>query len=63
MKKGFIFLFTLILIITSLGNTSNANAVAVVKISEPTHRLSNGVFIDHQLATQLLPNGDLGLLI
>ena len=63
MKKGFIFLFTLILIITSLGNTSNANAEAVVKISEPTHRLSSGVFIDDQLATQLLPNGDLGLLI
>ncbi len=63
MKKVFTFLFTLILIITSLGNTSNANAAAVVKISEPTHRLSNGVFIDDQLATQLLPNGDLGLLI
>jgi len=62
-KKVFTFLFTLILIITSLGNTSNANAAAVVKISEPTHRLSNGVFIDDQLATQLLPNGDLGLLI
>ncbi|MDA2998184.1 MAG: hypothetical protein O2872_04715, partial [Actinomycetota bacterium] len=63
MKKGFIFLFTLILIITSLGNTSNANAAVIVKISEPTHRLSNGVFIDDQLATQLLPAGDLGLLI
>jgi hypothetical protein len=43
--------------------SSTAYAVQEVKISEPTHRLSSGVFIDDQLATKLLPTGEIGSLI
>jgi len=40
-----------------------SNAATVVVISEPTHRLSDGVFFDDLLAQKLAPNGELGLLI
>jgi len=43
--------------------TSNASAAEVVKISEATHRLSSGVFIDDQLASKLLPTGEIGSLV
>ena len=38
----------------------NANAAQVVKISEPTHRLSDGVFFNDLLAQKLAPSGSLG---
>jgi hypothetical protein len=38
----------------------NANATQVVKISEPTHRLSDGVFFNDLLAQKLAPSGSLG---
>jgi len=41
----------------------HANAVQEIVITEPTHRLSDGVFIDDQLAQKLLPTGELGLLV
>ena len=63
MKKIFTSLFITFLLTTYLSSFSTANAAEVVKISEPTHRLSNGVFIDDLLATKLLPAGDLGSLI
>ena len=48
-----IFLSSLILI-------PNTNATQVVKISEPTHRLSDGVFFNDLLAQKLAPSGSLG---
>ena len=51
------FLFNSVLI------SSPASAAQNVKISEPTHRLSSGVFIDDQLASKLLPDGEIGSLI
>ena len=38
----------------------NTNAAQVVKISEPTHRLSDGVFFNDLLAQKLAPSGSLG---
>ena len=38
----------------------NANAAQVIKISEPTHRLSDGVFFNDLLAQKLAPSGSLG---
>jgi len=38
----------------------NSNAAQVVKISEPTHRLSDGVFFNDLLAQKLAPSGSLG---
>ena len=43
--------------------TTPAQAVQEIVITEPTHRLSDGVFFDDELATKLAPTGDLGLLI
>ena len=38
----------------------NTNAAQVVKISEPTHRLSDGIFFNDLLAQKLAPSGSLG---
>ena len=40
-----------------------ANSASVVVITEPTHRLSDGVFFDDQLAFDLSPAGRLGRLV
>jgi hypothetical protein len=56
-------IFTLVLLTSTVIITPIANSAVVVTISEPTHRLSSGVFIDDLLATKLLPAGDLGLLV
>ena len=40
-----------------------SNAATTVVISEPTHRLSDGVFFDDLLAQKLAPSGELGALI
>jgi hypothetical protein len=41
----------------------NSNAAQVVKISEPTHRLSDGVFFNDSLAQKLTPTGSLGQMV
>ena len=41
----------------------NSNAAQVVKISEPTHRLSDGVFFNDSLAQKLTPTGSLGEVV
>ena len=51
--SALIYLSSLILI-------PNTNAAQVVKISEPTHRLSDGVFFNDLLAQKLAPSGSLG---
>ena len=38
----------------------NSNAAQTIKISEPTHRLSDGVFFNDVLAQKLTPTGSLG---
>lgn len=41
----------------------NANAAQNIIITEPTHRYTDGLFIDDLLAQKLLPTGELGLLV
>ena len=41
----------------------NSNAAQTVKISEPTHRLSDGVFFNDSLAQKLTPTGSLGQVV
>ncbi|NDF56915.1 MAG: hypothetical protein EB134_03765, partial [Actinobacteria bacterium] len=62
MRKSLIVALSLFLLNPVLIN-STAYAAQEVKISEPTHRLSSGVFIDDQLATKLLPSGEIGSLV
>lgn len=47
----------------NLLSTPSANAAIEVKISEVTHRLSDGTFFDDGLAGKLEPTGELGKLI
>lgn len=61
MRKLFTTLFVLSL--SSIFPSVNANAAQIIQITEPTHRLADGVFIDDQLATKLLPAGELGILV
>ena len=42
---------------------SNSNAAQTIKISEPTHRLSDGVFFNDALAQKLTPTGSLGEVV
>jgi hypothetical protein len=58
-KRVLIFAFVLFLI----SPFQSANATTQVIISEPTHRLINGKFLDDSLATKLMPEGELGSLI
>jgi len=60
-RKLFTALFVLSL--SSIFPSVNANAAQIIQITEPTHRLADGVFIDDQLATKLLPAGELGILV
>ena len=62
MRKFLIVALSLLILNPAL-ISSNAYAAQEVIISEPTHRLSSGVFIDDQLATKLLPSGEIGLLV
>ena len=41
----------------------NSNAAQTIKISEPTHRLSDGVFFNDVLAQKLTPAGSLGEVV
>ena len=61
MRKVLTLLTVLLLSNTFL--TAPAQAVQEIVITEPTHRLSDGVFFDDELATKLAPTGELGLLI
>ena len=61
MRKFLTFLTVLLLSNTFL--ITPAQAVQEIVITEPTHRLSDGVFFDDELATKLNPTGELGLLI
>ena len=59
MKRVLIFAFALFLI----SPFQSANATTQVIISEPTHRLINGKFLNDSLAAKLMPEGALGSLI
>ena len=61
MRKFLTLIISFVLI--SLFVSPAANSAPVVVITEPTHRLSNGVFLDDELATKLNPAGELGSLI
>ena len=49
-----------LIFLSSFITIPNTNAAQVVKISEPTHRLSDGVFFNDLLAQKLAPSGSLG---
>ena len=59
MKRVLIFLFALFLITPF----QSANATTQVIISEPTHRLINGKFLNDSLAAKIMTNGSLGVLV
>ena len=61
MRRALLLIFALLL--PNLFFLPHANAIQEIVITEPTHRLSDGVFIDDQLARKLSPNGELGLLV
>jgi hypothetical protein len=50
-------------VLISLFIAPAANSASVVVITEPTHRLSDGVFFDDQLSFELAPTGRLGQLV
>ena len=54
---------SVLIFLSSLFFIPNANAAQVVKISEPTHRLSDGVFFNDSLAQKLTPTGNLGQMV
>jgi hypothetical protein len=58
-KRILIFAFALFLITPF----QSAGAATSVTISEPTHRLINGKFLDDSLAAKLMPTGSLGALV
>ncbi len=55
--------FVITILVSSVFITPNAQAAQEIIISETTHRLSDGVFVDDELALKLAPNGELGLLV
>ena len=61
MRRSLLLIFALLL--PNLFFIPHANAIQEIVITEPTHRLSDGVFIDDQLAQKISPNGELGLLV
>ena len=54
---------SLIIFLSSFFVIPNSNAAQTVKISEPTHRLSDGVFFNDSLAQKLTPAGSLGEVV
>ena len=60
MKKIWVLIAALLIPLTL---SPAASAVQEVVISEPTHRLSDGVFFDDLLAIKLSPTGSLGILV
>ena len=57
------FTLSVLVFLSSLFLIPNTNAAQVVKISEPTHRLSDGVFFNDLLTQKLTPAGSLGQLV
>ena len=57
------FTLSVLVFLSSLLLIPNTNAAQVVKISEPTHRLSDGVFFNDLLTQKLTPAGSLGQLV
>lgn len=58
-----LFTFITLFIASTLISASFSNAAQTTLITEPTHRLSDGIFYNDLLATKLEPTGDLGKLI
>jgi hypothetical protein len=54
---------SLLISLSSFFVIPNSNAAQTVKISEPTHRLSDGVFFSDALAQKLTPAGSLGQVV
>lgn len=54
---------SILIFLSSFFVIPNSNATQVVKISEPTHRLSDGVFFNDSLAQKLTPTGRLGEVV
>lgn len=54
---------SLIIFLSSFFVIPNSSAAQTVKISEPTHRLSDGVFFNDVLAQKLTPTGSLGQVV
>ena len=54
---------SLIIFSSSFFVIPNSNAAQTIKISEPTHRLSDGVFFNDLLAQKLTPTGSLGEMV
>jgi hypothetical protein len=54
---------SLLISLSSFFVIPNSNAAQTVKISEPTHRLSDGVFFNDSLAKKLTPAGSLGEVV
>ena len=61
MIKVLTFLITIL--VSNVFIAPSAQAAQEIIISETTHRLSDGVFVDDELALKLAPNGELGLLV
>ena len=57
------FTLSVLVFLSSLLLIPNTNAAQVVQISEPTHRLSDGVFFNDLLTQKLTPAGSLGQLV
>jgi len=58
-----LFTSLLVLLLLSIFNPNQAVAATVVKITDVTHRLSDGVFINDDLVAKLKPSGELGSLV
>ena len=58
-----ILTLTISSVLISLFTSPVANSASVVVITEPTHRLNDGVFFDDQLSLELTPAGRLGQLV
>ena len=54
---------SILIFLSSFFVIPNSNAAQTVKISEPTHRLSDGVFFNDLLAQKLTPAGSLGQVV
>jgi len=54
---------SLLVFLSSFFVIPNSNAAQTIKISEPTHRLSDGVFFNDELAQKLTPAGSLGQVV
>jgi hypothetical protein len=61
--RRLIFFVLTLIFIAPLSTLNPANAATPLLITEPTHRLFDGKFINDELAEKLLPSGELGKLV